>query len=484
MYRSVLVLVMVSLLLAAVSAQADPIDVFADEPALGDGFIRLGCWNLRHINLESGADDYLLGDTEEEDFEILTETFAKAIGDLGLDVVAISEHQPQSDEPNRLHQIRDELNATVDGTWLAHESEIGYGPSGATFGRLQLAVLWNSERVTIDPDETVLLSELRQPRDEDTGELMEANYRAPWLVPVASGELSFDMVIVHLASGGAFPQKDEVDALEQYIREHQASGNRHLVLCGDWNIRPDTGQGRRRLEQLRVPVDGGHLMRILTTDCAPLTLEEWGDLDDRDLVRYGDPVANLVPFSHYNDDSIDTFLDHLAVSQGLDELFDHPIAVTLASGRTDVRPGVWVARPMLHEPQFHSITDHLPVVAVLRTTAGAPPSGGTALGLRIVAAIPNPVGADADGEEVWVRNDGNVPIRLQGWRIEDDDGGAWDLTSQDGIADPGEVVHVVRGGRPMHLNNNGDTVLLVNPDGGTVDQRSYDSVTSGEIVNF
>ena len=75
-------------------------------------------------------------------------------------------------------------------------------------------------------------------------------------------------------------------------------------------------------------------------------------------------------------------------------------------------------------------------------------------------------------------------IVLQGWRIEDDDGGAWELTPADGITNSGETVHVVRNGRPMHLNNGGDTILLVEPGGGPVDVRTYGSVSSGETVHF
>ena len=483
MRRVMLVSVVLAIgLVSAGWASAAPLDVFADEPALGDGFIRVGCWNLRHINLEGSIDEFLLG-TTEENFDTLTQTFAKAVLDLGLDVVAVSEHQPRSDEPNRLQQVVGALNAMDGGGWEAHESEIGYGESGSAVGGLQLAVLWNSDKVTIDPGECVLLSDLRQPRDED-GELEAATHRAPWLVPVDAGALSFDVVIVHLASGGAYPQKDEVDALESYMRDRLTEGDRELLLCGDWNIRPDLSRGRNRLRQLEVPVDGGTLMNILTVDCDPLSLDGWASLDDRDLIRYGDPVADLVSFSHYNANSIDTYLDHVAISDGLYEIFDDPVEVKLAAGGTDVRPGIFVARPSLPEPQYCLFTDHLPVVTILRTTTALTHAGGAGVGLQIVAAMPNPVGSDAQGEEVWVRNYGTASVELAGWRIEDDDGGHWELTGEDGEVNPGATVRVVRNGRPMHLNNDGDTVFLIEPGGDTVDTVSYDEVTSGELVNF
>ena len=45
-------------------AQHEPLDLFPDVPALGDDFIRVGAWNLRHINLEGDADDLLPGNNE------------------------------------------------------------------------------------------------------------------------------------------------------------------------------------------------------------------------------------------------------------------------------------------------------------------------------------------------------------------------------------------------------------------------------------
>ncbi len=116
----------ISLVIALGSAAnaEKPLDLFANVPKLFDGYIRIGARNLRHINVEVGAHYFLTGVTEEAVSEILTKTFAKAIIDLGLDIVAITEHQPRSGEPNRLEQIRSRLNGGQSGPWRAAESEI------------------------------------------------------------------------------------------------------------------------------------------------------------------------------------------------------------------------------------------------------------------------------------------------------------------------------------------------------------------------
>ena len=53
----------------------------------------------------------------------------------------------------------------------------------------------------------------------------------------------------------------------------------------------------------------------------------------------------------------DTFLDHMAISSTMDEIFDHPIEVALAAGGTDIRPGIRIARPLVPESDFHDLTD-------------------------------------------------------------------------------------------------------------------------------
>ncbi len=469
-----------------VQAQQEPLDLFPDVPALGDDFIRVGAWNLRHINLEGDADDLLPGNNEEKDFEILTATFAKAIQDLGLDIVAISEHQPRSAQPNRLHQIRDHLNAGPENPWQANESQIPYDNPNSPFSGLQLAVLWNSQRVTVDTTNIQLLSQLRQPRDQ-AGVLLNQNMRAPWMVPVTAGQLSFDLIVVHLKSGGASPQAAEVTALSDFLRTRLTQADpRHVVLVGDWNIRPDTSSGRSRLSQLQVPNSGQNLMRVLTIESLPLDLNEWSRMSSSQNDR--DSFADVTPATHFNATTRDTFLDHIAISSTLDEIFDHPIEVTLATGNTDIRPGIRIARPLMPEQDFHELTDHMPVVLTLRTNlAGAPGGSGAIVGpLRIVSARPNPIGDDTQNEQVTLRNISNTDVNLTGWGIGDSTGQVWLLNSSDGTVIAGQSFSVVRNGRAMALNNNGgDQIVLIKPDGEEIHRVAYSgSISSGALVTF
>lgn len=471
--------------LAAVPPQThaqQPIDLFSDDTALSADYFRLGAWNLRHINLEDGAKEFLPGTTDDEDFVILTATFAKAIKDLGLDLVAVVEHQPRVSQPNRLHQIRDRLNGSTSGPWQSDETNIPYDNPNNPFSGLQFGLLWNNTKVTIDPNADTLLSDLRQPRD-GAGNLTERSMRIPWLVPVKVGNLEFDLMVLHLKSGGDSPQPAEVNAIEQFIAQRQSLlSPRHLIVCGDWNIRPDDATQRNRLRKMFVPSANGNLMKVLTVETLRPTLDEWEALGN--VNTPGNPAAALVPFSHFNAASLDTLLDHIALSRTFDEIFDHPIQVTLANGATDLKPGIRIAMPLIPEANYHTLTDHLPVVLTLRTTSsgsGVAPAGSN---LRIVGALPNPVGPDEQDEEVRIKNIGNQPVPLAGWKISDSGSTFWLLTSSDGTIQPGTTISVKRLGRSMSLNNTGDTIVLVHPTAGPVDQRTYGPVSSGQVLIF
>lgn len=454
---------------------ADPIDLFPDAPALGPGYIRIAAWNLRHINVEGAADEFLPGQTEEEDFSILIATFAKGIHDLGLDLVAVIEHQPRRNEPNRLIQLHSQLN--TNGNWRFDESNIAYAAPIGQFGGLQFGLLWNSEKITIDSTADELLLNQRQSN----------TLRAPWLIPVTSGQLEFDLVVLHLKSGGSSPQAAEVQALSTFIENHQTGPHRrHLIVLGDWNIRPDRSQGRGRLRRIIRPA-GARRMRILTVEDLPPSLDEWAILDhiEPNLLHGSSPLAGVLPFTHFNSSTFDTFLDHIAISTSLDEVYEHPIRVEFPQGEHDLRHAIEIVRPLIPEAQYSMLTDHLPVVLTLSTLGGdtPPPANAT---LLIVAAIPNPPGSDRDLEEVHVLNVGNSAESLSNWRIQDATGGQWLLTEDaDGTVPPGEVIRIIRRGRPASLNNDGDTIRLFPPDSNVaVDEKSYGPVQSGEIVHF
>jgi hypothetical protein len=95
--------------------------------------------------------------------------------------------------------------------------------------------------------------------------------------------------------------------------------------------------------------------------------------------------------------------------------------------------------------------------------------------------LPDPVGRDADREEVTVRNRGPGPVELTGWYLQDESGRRWPLAGLGTLA-AGASATTVRNGFPLNLNNDGDTILLMNALGEAEDRFTYGPVTEGAVV--
>jgi len=106
-----------------------------------------------------------------------------------------------------------------------------------------------------------------------------------------------------------------------------------------------------------------------------------------------------------------------------------------------------------------------------------PPAGGGGTGpgqvavgvVLIVAALPDPAGVDRGHELVTLLNTTAASIDLTGWGLVDAAGGRQELS---GPITGGGVVQVTASGA-LQLGNQGDTVVLVDPSGASIDQVTY-----------
>jgi endonuclease YncB( thermonuclease family) len=118
-----------------------------------------------------------------------------------------------------------------------------------------------------------------------------------------------------------------------------------------------------------------------------------------------------------------------------------------------------------------------------------PPAGGGGTGpgrvageVLIVAALPDPVGVDRGHEVVTLLNTTASSIDLSGWGLVDAAGGRHNLS---GTIAGGGVVQVTAAGA-LQLGNQGDTLVLVDGGGGSIDQVTYkaNQVRSGRTICF
>lgn len=100
----------------------------------------------------------------------------------------------------------------------------------------------------------------------------------------------------------------------------------------------------------------------------------------------------------------------------------------------------------------------------------------------IVAALPDPVGTDRGHELITLLNTTAGSIDLSGWGLVDAAAGRNSLT---GTLAAGGVTQVTASGA-LQLGNQGDTLVLVDPSGASIDQVTYkaDRVRPGRTICF
>src|SRR5262245_8764565 len=106
----------------------------------------------------------------------------------------------------------------------------------------------------------------------------------------------------------------------------------------------------------------------------------------------------------------------------------------------------------------------------------------TAGDVLIVAALPDPMGADRGHESITLINTTSATIDLTGWALADAAGGRQQLSGSIAAG----VAHQVTVGTTIPLGNRGDTILLINAAGEAIDQVSYtdDKVRPGRTICF
>ena len=104
-------------------------------------------------------------------------------------------------------------------------------------------------------------------------------------------------------------------------------------------------------------------------------------------------------------------------------------------------------------------------------------------GVAIVALLPNPNGTDAGHEQITIGNSTGEIVKLDGWKLIDKAGNVYLLS---GRVEAGKSLVVTMTEATMPLNNNGDTVALIGPDGVGRSRVSYlgSQARSGAVIRI
>jgi len=104
-------------------------------------------------------------------------------------------------------------------------------------------------------------------------------------------------------------------------------------------------------------------------------------------------------------------------------------------------------------------------------------------GVEIVALLPNPSGVDEGNEQVTISNGTERDVDLKGWKLLDRAGNKFQLS---GMVAAGKGVTVTLPVNTLPLNNDGDSILLIDADGVPACRVIYSEqqVRSGEWIEF
>jgi hypothetical protein len=104
-----------------------------------------------------------------------------------------------------------------------------------------------------------------------------------------------------------------------------------------------------------------------------------------------------------------------------------------------------------------------------------------ATGIVFSEVLPSPEGADSEGEWIEIFNSNDFEINLSGWQITDVQGAVKIYTFPEGIKIKSrEYLVISRPVTKITLNNDGDELKIIQPNGKVVDNIAYEAAKTGE----
>lgn len=105
-------------------------------------------------------------------------------------------------------------------------------------------------------------------------------------------------------------------------------------------------------------------------------------------------------------------------------------------------------------------------------------------GIIINEIIPSPEGPDDLEEWIELKNLNNEKVNLYQWKIQDTTGSVTTYTFPEGIKiEPKSFLVLSRPTTKITLNNSGDALLLIQPNGNTLDKITYGKAPRGQSYN-
>ncbi|MEP0826501.1 MAG: lamin tail domain-containing protein [Nitrososphaera sp.] len=249
----------------------------------------------------------------------------------------------------------------------------------------------------------------------------------------------------------------QADAIQKLALSQYFSGSETVIWgdCNDYDSDcPDIASSMpistvlQQLKDMDNTITTDNLVNVLCASQYPQSLRytAWWDKNSNNITDAGEFTA----------------IDHMLISPGLIPFLQ--------------------SVEVVHNYIPADVSDHFPIVASFDFSSGGGPLV-TRTTLFIAKVLSNPDGNESQKEAVWLTNPGVTDISLVGWKVRDKASTSWDL-SGDGTISSGASKKIVRNGRTMSINNTGDVLELIDPNGVVASVVSFGSADPEEILEF
>lgn len=307
----------------------------------------------------------------------------------------------------------------------------------------------------IDPETIPLRFDTRLGQSGTVRKAVSKNYTAR----MQAGSLRFSLIGLHflafpLSESRRLERQAQADAIRSIALEERAAGFVPIVL-GDFNDYDGETLSRDHIDNMPVTTVLSSIRAMSAVTAAD------------DLINAASFVPKASRYTSFFDANQNEQLNFPNEFTSIDHILLSPEIASKVE---------LVEIPHNHDPRF--VSDHFPVVVRLKLEDALPPQPA----VRVVGLLPNPAGSDDINEEATLKNTGTQQINLTGWKLRDLAGTTWTLDSL-GTLSPGQQKSIRRNNQRMALNNNGDTVELINPSGTVMQTISYGPVVEGEVIS-
>jgi len=140
--------------------------------------------------------------------------------------------------------------------------------------------------------------------------------------------------------------------------------------------------------------------------------------------------------------------------------------------------------PPSQETQAKQTIEIMPPV-IATPTAETPPPKIYPAGVVFNEILPSPRGKDEEAEWIELFNKNNFEVNVSGWQISDEVGVTSTYTFPEKTKiGPNSFLIISRPESKITLNNSGDGLKLIQPDGNTLDGVSYKNAPMGNSYNL